>query len=185
MNYFVIQIKTGGEEKYLNLAQNLIRSTGLPEQSTGRLLWPRRKMSLRKGGKKQEILAPIYPGYLFLEGEELIPEVYWLLKKINGFLRFLKNNNEIEPLSGEDRDILLHFLSFGEIVEKSKVIFDKDQRIIIIDGIMKGLEGKIIKVDKRKKRAKICISLYNSSFPVDFAFEVLEPLKEDYGKTNK
>jgi transcriptional antiterminator NusG len=39
---------------------------------------------------------------------------------------------------------------------------------------MKGLEGQIIKVDKRKKRAKIRLKLYEDSFPIDFGFELIE-----------
>ena len=46
---------------------------------------------------------------------------------------------------------------------------------------MKGLEGRIIKVDRRKKRAKIKLSLYEESFRVDFGFEILEKV-EDYEK---
>jgi transcriptional antiterminator NusG len=36
-----------------------------------------------------------------------------------------------------------------------------------------GLEGSIIKVDKRKGRAKIKLDLYNDSFSIDLAFEVI------------
>jgi transcriptional antiterminator NusG len=36
-----------------------------------------------------------------------------------------------------------------------------------------GLEGKIVKVDKRKGRAKIKLDLYNDSFAIDLAFEVI------------
>jgi transcriptional antiterminator NusG len=36
-----------------------------------------------------------------------------------------------------------------------------------------GLEGRIIKVDKRKRRAKIMLDLYNDSFSIDLAFEVI------------
>jgi transcriptional antiterminator NusG len=42
-----------------------------------------------------------------------------------------------------------------------------------MDGPLLGLEGKIIKVDRRKKRAKIKLNLYDDSFTVDLAFEVI------------
>jgi len=178
MNYFVIQVKTRGETKYIKIAKTLFKSRNLPEEVTGRLLWPRRKITIRKRGKSVETLAPIYPGYIFLEAEDISTEVYWLLKRVVGFYRFLKNNQEIEPLGENDKRILLHFLSFGDVVEKSLVTFDENQKIQVVNGPMKGLEGRIVKVDKRKKRAKIMLSLYENAFLVDFGFDVLEQVEQ-------
>jgi transcriptional antiterminator NusG len=36
-----------------------------------------------------------------------------------------------------------------------------------------GLEGRIVKVDRRKGRAKIMLDLYNDSFSIDLGFEVI------------
>jgi transcriptional antiterminator NusG len=44
---------------------------------------------------------------------------------------------------------------------------------------MKGLEGQVVKVDRRKKRAKIKLELYDDSFLVDFGFEFLQKMKEN------
>jgi transcriptional antiterminator NusG len=62
----------------------------------------------------------------------------------------------------------------GPLAGKSKVVFDENSRIVVIEGPLSGLEGKIIKVDKRKGRAKIKLDLYDDSFSIDLAFEVLE-----------
>jgi len=48
---------------------------------------------------------------------------------------------------------------------------------MIVDGPLMGLEGRIIKVDKRKKRAKVKLNLYDDSFAIDLAFEVMVPDK--------
>ena len=73
---------------------------------------------------------------------------------------------------------MLHFLSFGEVLDKSAVYFDINQKIRVMNGPMKGLEGRVIKVDKRKQRAKIRLDLYNNSFCIDFGFELLEGVNE-------
>ena len=39
---------------------------------------------------------------------------------------------------------------------------------------MQGLEGFIVKVDKRKKRAKISLDFAKENFLIDLAFDVLE-----------
>ena len=64
-------------------------------------------------------------------------------------------------------------------MEKSKVIFDENKRIRVIHGALKGLEGKIVKVDRRKQRAKVALTLYEDSFLIDFGFDLLEPSEAD------
>jgi transcriptional antiterminator NusG len=99
--------------------------------------------------------------------------MYWSLRRTDGFFRFLKSNQDIRPLEGKDLATVLHFVGFGPVAEKSKVWFDDDDRIVVAEGPLKGLEGKIIKVDKRKGRAKVKLDLYDDSFTIDLAFEVI------------
>ena len=178
MEYFALQVWTREEEKYLKLASNYLDIELPGWRNWARFLWPRRKLSIRRRGKTREELAPIFPSYLFIETDDIPPEMYWTLKRTGGFIRFLKSNQNIEPLHGEERKLLLHFLHFGEVVEKSRVTFDKNSRIQVIDGPMKGMEGYVVKVDKRKKRAKIRLSFYEDSFLIDFGFEFLEKVQD-------
>ncbi len=170
---------TGEEAKFMGLA-NINFKLDLPSfDASNSLLWPRRKLTIRKKGVLKENLSPIFPGYLFFLAEELTPDIHWILRKTTGFVRYLKSNQNIEPIEGPDKELLLHFLHFGEIVEKSQVRFDENKRIKVISGPMKGLEGRIVKVDKRKRRAKISLSLYEESFTIDFGFEILEKIEDN------
>ncbi len=173
MIYYVIQVKTGGEEIYLRSARK-----ALEDQETGpRLLWLRRRLDLRKRGRTRDALAPVFPGYIFLETESLSNDMYWALRRAIGFYKFLPNNHDVKSLAGHDRELLLHLVRLGEVVEKSKVYFDENNQIRVTEGALEGLEGEIVKVDRRKKRAKVRLSLYENSFLVDFGFEVMELVK--------
>jgi len=88
------------------------------------------------------------------------------------------SNDNIVPLSKEDKELLNHFLSFGEIVDKSLVTFDRNNRIKVVSGPLQGLDGLIVKVDRRKKRAKVKLDLYKNSFIIDFGFEALDNVSE-------
>jgi transcription termination/antitermination protein NusG len=169
VNYYVIQVMTSEEGKFLGHV-----TQRLPEGIL-RILWPRRKLFIRRRGKRIPTLAPIFPGYLFVEAETLTPESYWAFRKTPSFVRFLDSNQNVRPLSGADRELIVHFLRFGPVVETSRVHFDEDARIRVIEGPLKGLEGKIVKVDRRKGRAKVKLDLYNESFLVDFGFETIQP----------
>ncbi len=93
------------------------------------------------------------------------------LKKIPGFYHFLNSNTDIVPLKGKDLDIIKHFLGLGPQIGPSLVRFDEDDRIVVIEGPLKGFEGSIVKVDKRKQRAKITLDFGGSSHTIDLSFE--------------
>jgi transcriptional antiterminator NusG len=168
MAFFVIQVRSGKERQYLKQAEKVLQA---PAE---RLYWPRRALRIRRQGKWSDSVAAIFPGYLFLQAASISPPLYGELKRISGFLRYLKDNQHIEALNARDRKILLHFLSYGEIVQRSKVYFDRDNRIRVISGPLKGMEGRVIKVDRRKGRARIRLELYEDSFSIDFGFDALE-----------
>lgn len=168
--FFVIQSTTGEEDRFMRLAalaleQHEIRDT--------RLWWPRRRLSIRKRGRTTPSLAPLFPGYVILEAPEVDRPRLDVIRRCNGFVRFLKSNLDIRPLGGDDLDLVRHFLSFGEIVEQSRVTFDVNNRIVVQEGPLTGLEGRIVKVDKRKGRAKVRLDMYDNSFLIDLGFEIM------------
>jgi transcriptional antiterminator NusG len=168
MAFFVIQVRTGKEQQYIKQADMVLQA---PAQ---RLFWPRRALRIRRQGEWKDSVAAIFPGYLFLQAESIPPPLFGALKRISGFLRYLKDNQHLEPLNPRDREILLHFLSYGEVVQRSRVYFDQDNRIRVISGPLKGMEGRVVKVDRRKGRARIRLELYEDSFLIDFGFDSLE-----------
>jgi transcription termination/antitermination protein NusG len=178
MNYYALQVKTRGERDFLKLAEYMLDAEEVPPEERGSFLWPRRKLTIRKKGRMHEHLAPVFPGYLFLESPSISTAIYHVLKGVPGFYRFLESNSNITSLRGKDLELLLHFLSFGEIVDKSDVYFDENKKIRVFRGPMKGLEGNIVKVDKRKKRAKVKLEMYEQSFLIDFGFELLEAVEK-------
>jgi len=171
-----MQVVTTQESKVLQQAAYYRDVMGLSEEEYGRLVWPRRKLQIRRKGITRPEEAPIFPGYLFLEAEELRETMYHMMKRLAGFCRFLRDNHNIEPLSGQDAAMLIHLLNYGEVIDTSLVYFDANDRIQVVSGPLKGLEGLIVKVDKRKKRAKVKLTLYENSFPVDLSFQTIEKL---------
>jgi transcriptional antiterminator NusG len=177
MPFFALQVWTGNETRFLALAERVLAETG------ARLLWPRRSLRIRRAGTWRESVAPIFPSYVFLQSDAIDPDMYAILKRTPGFVRFLPSNEAFAPLESKDQALLSHFLSFGEIVQKSSAFFDENKRIRVISGPLKNLEGLIVRVDRRKGRARVKLEIYQDSFEVDFGFEALDsaappPLKD-------
>jgi len=180
MNYYALQVKTRSEEKYIKLFNSENPDTGF------KLHFPKRQLNIKKAGKIKASKLAVFPGYVFIESEneDNIINYQWKLKKIDGFHRFLVSNRCITSLNKKDMELVHHFISApNSTAGVSKVYFNENNRIIVLEGVMAGLEGRIVKVDKRKGRAKIRLDLYDDSFTIDLAFEVIS-LKETFKKAS-
>jgi transcriptional antiterminator NusG len=142
MSFFALQVRTGDEGRFLSLAKERVAA------ADASFHWPRRNLRIKRRGVWRDSLAPIFPGYLFVNAAGIGADLYQAL--------------------------LSYFLAFGEIVDKSIAYFDENRRIRIINGPLKGLEGMIIKVDRRKRRARVQLEMYRDSFEIDFGFDFLE-----------
>jgi transcriptional antiterminator NusG len=170
MKYYAIQVKTRGEEKYLRLFYALHPHVNL------KTYFPQRQMDIRRKHKIYHANTGIFPGYIFIEldeGEDILNH-QWAFRSTDGFYRFLKSNQNICALQDRDLEVAMHFIrKVGPVAGKSKVYFDENSRIVVTEGPLMGLEGKIVKVDKRKGRARVKLDLYDDSFAIDLAFEVI------------
>jgi transcription termination/antitermination protein NusG len=169
----VIQVKTGREKVFINQFLRTI------EHGSLRLLNPRRELIQWKDGKSFHIIKPLFPGYLFLVTEHIDAELVRNVKRLPDFNQFLRNNRDIKPLLVEDSECLYSFLNEGEIAGISDAYFDEHDRIVIISGPLQGLDGRIVKVNRRRGRAKVRFSLYENNLLVDFSFKDINRIKSD------
>ena len=168
MAYYVIRVAPRKEESFLRLSARLIADEGVA------VLFPRRRMQHLKKGKRIPVEVALFPGYVFLKAEEgLSPQLFGRIKALPGFTHFLKREGQVAEVLGKDLELLRHFLKFGEVTPASQVFFDENNLIRVISGPMEGLEGRIIHVDKRKRRAKIRLDFDHGTFTLTLGFELI------------
>lgn len=155
MKYYVLQVVTGTEQLIKEMLSQL------------EIINPQRKMIIRRKGKEITEVKTLFPGYLFLKTDDLDIQ---LLKDTKHIIKILNDYTTPVPLSREDIDTLLPILKPGIKPEISNIKYDEDERIVVINGPLKDFEGKIIKVDKRKKRATVQIEMYNKFHKINFSF---------------
>ena len=127
--FFVIQVATGDEGRFIRRVENAPALSDTYAAHVFRLWWPRRKLFIRRRGKRLTTLKPLFPGYIILESEDVPSWLYTGLRKTDGFVRFLKSNADIRPLVDKDLELIRHFLSFGDVMNESKVTFDVNNQI--------------------------------------------------------
>ena len=171
MSYFVIQVTSGKETECRTY---LVKSGQFPEKS---LVFPRRKLMVRKQGKTTEKQVPLFPGYLFFRTDEVYPDQIRAVRETPGVFCFLRIDGALIPLHREEEEQLSLFLRTGEIAGISTIDLKENNKITVTKGPLTGQEGNIVKLDKRKKRAKVRLSLYKEAFLIDFGFDFVEKIK--------
>jgi transcriptional antiterminator NusG len=169
---YAAQVLTGQEDKYINRFRRLRRGF-----DKIKIYYPKREMEERKGGKVRKVNKGIFTGYIFIQvtEEEDIRKYQREFRETEGFLKFLKTNSDISPLRGRDKELIQRFIAFPEaMVESSIVYFNERDRIEVISGGLKGMEGDIVSVNRRKGRARVRFTLFNEEVCVDFSIKEIK-----------
>ena len=171
MQYYIIQVATGREQAFIDnlnkLEPDLARAHNF--------IYLTRELNIRRKGSWHKELQPVFPSYIIMQTTQSIDAgIIQVLKAMPDFYHFLKSNTQITPLAGTDLAIIQHFLGLGPRIGPSLVRFDEEDRIVVIEGPLKGIEGSIIKVDRRKQRAKIRVDFAGSAHTMDLSFEDIE-----------
>ncbi len=168
MAFFAMQVRVGSEDRFVRGAR------GRTEIGGSALVWPRRRLRIRKGGTWRDSISPVFPGYLFVRTDGADGALLQCLRTLPGFIRFLPDNASVHPLDQRDAATLSSLIACGGVVDRSLVTFDEERRIRVVSGPLRGMEGMIVAVDRRKGRARVRLALYEDSFEVDFGFQSLE-----------
>lgn len=118
-----------------------------------RAITPQITMRERIKGKNCDVLCDMLPGYVFLFSEKEIRD-FSSLHQINGLIRVLGTVETGMELYGTDAEFALRLFRQDGVINGVKV-FRTGDRVRLADPLFAACEGRISKVDNRKKRAKI------------------------------
>ncbi|MNW34019.1 hypothetical protein D3C74_109860 [compost metagenome] len=162
MNWYVLHVLTGEE---LNVQTRLARTA--PHIRT---LAPRRMLRERQQGNIKEVSRFLFPGYVFAY-TLLDNESYYKMVDTDGVIDVL-GRPAPTPVPIKEMAHVLKWCGENELIGVSKV-HDGDW-ITVIDGPLKHMEGQIIRVDRRKSRARVRLTLFGEPKEIDFSIEMIE-----------
>lgn len=167
MTYYCMMVLTGEEKKFKERAEEVFKD----DYPNARFYFFERKMHTERRGW---FLGALFPGYIFFGAEELTPEFISKLRSIKGFYRILPDNQNPLKFMGSGLEELKFLIQTGEVLGLSKVHFLPERKIKVISGPLKGYEGQIVKVNKKRKRITVRSFLTPDGKTFDLNFEEAE-----------
>lgn len=170
--WYILHVRTGEETDVLAvLRRNLPQSKGIV---------PQRTLRESRNGKWKTVIRTIFPGYVFVYLELFVEmkidaPVFYKLSGIPGVIRILGNDCTPSPVPDDEMRIVLMLAGDGDPIGMSEV-FIEGGKVRVKSGVLQGLEGQIIKVDVRRFRAKVNISLMGEPRIVELGVNVIEKI---------
>ncbi|WP_320040644.1 transcription termination/antitermination NusG family protein [uncultured Desulfobacter sp.] len=164
-NWYAIQTMSGCEKRLVTTLQVLLKRI--------QLYLPARKVIHQIKGEQNIIELPLFPGYIFVY--KSISESLDALEKANSMIAFnpvMANGKYLEANKNEMR-FLFEVTGGDGVIELSKGIVMENEEVLILEGPLKQLKGKILFIDKRKNKAKVRIKFMNRLLDVSLGLEIL------------
>ena len=145
----------------------------IKEADLGYAFHPRKKKPFFKNGKWEDIPVSLLPGYVFVVSETPVP--LNALRCIPDVIRPLTYGPDDKEgyLTGQDRALALWLMQENGLVGHLDIVKEGSQ-IKIIGGLMKGIGGHVVKIDRRKRLAHVELEVVGSIHSVWLGINFLE-----------
>lgn len=125
-------------------------------------------------GVKSKIEAVILPGYVFFQAPADIPDLSWM--PTTDVIRVLSYQGEWR-LMGEDERFAEWLFRYDGLLSFSTA-YKEGERIRIVSGPLKDMEGQIRRIDKRGRSGQVALEFNNKVTLVWLGFELVNPMPE-------
>lgn len=168
-NWYAVQVKAGKEQDTADLCRKIVDDDILLEAFI-----PRYERMKRYQGEWHTEQLPMFPGYIFLVAE-WVEELFYRLKKVPELTKILGDGREFIPIKDEEK-ALLQQMGNEEHVTEMSVGYIAGERVVILFGPMKGIEGKIHKIDRHKRVAVLEVGMFGGYVDVRVGLEIVKRL---------
>ena len=131
----------------------------------------RKEKYLTREGRKLRTEAVLLPSYVFFEaaGDADVSA----LAELQDVIRILTMDTGVWQLQGEDERFARWLLGYDGLLSFSQAHREGD-RIRILRGPLKDMEGRIVRVDKRGRSGQVLLNFNGREIPVWLGFELVE-----------
>lgn len=131
------------------------------------VLVPKEKIWEVKGGKRELVEKKIYPGYVFID-MVVTDDSWYLVRNTPKVTGFVGTGTTPLPVNKEDIEELLRRTKTEELIYETNI--NVNDLVQITQGVFKGIQGKVVEVDKERGKLKVIISIFNRETPIEVDF---------------
>ncbi len=158
-NWFVLFVRTYEERRVAELLQDKLD----PERYIAFV--PTKDYAFSKGGMKTVRRVPWLDGYVFIAStanpEKCLEEVKPIVYSDSRIYKLLSNDGLREniALSEHDKAIMTTILDENFNIPAIEAVMVGD-KVTVVDGTLKGIGGKVVRINKRKQTASLEIEMF-------------------------
>jgi len=166
-NWYAVFVKSGQENKVKERLEYRF-------ENKFRIIVPKRKLRERKGGVWSYVIRPLFPGYVLVNGKIDVEE-YYGFKNVPGLFKLLCSGREPARIEPNEMEIISRLICNSEVIGFSDVLME-DGRVVVVDGPLVSMEGRILRINRRKGRAQVLLSFMGEPRVVELGINVLQPV---------
>ncbi|HEY4502749.1 MAG TPA: transcription termination/antitermination protein NusG [Candidatus Paceibacterota bacterium] len=164
--WYAIHTYSGYENAVARNLKQRIDSLGMGDRIFNVVVPTEKKIKI-KGGKRVEEEEKIYPGYVLVE-MIVTDDSWYVVRNTPRVTGFVGSGVHPVPLVGAEIDNLFKRMNSDTV--KHKIDLSVSDRVLIVDGPFKELEGKIGDVDEDRGKVKVMVSMFGRETPVELDF---------------
>jgi len=133
---------------------------------------PKVQVMSRRKDRRQKILIPLLPGYVFVQYDQ-DPEIYWDIIKTVGVVRMVGFEGKPTPAREEEIQSLMIMDGTDRTVH-NRSLMKRGDRVMIMEGPLKGLVGFYVRHKGRSEKVVVNIELLHRALAVEIEDWALE-----------
>ncbi len=169
--WYVVHTYSGYEVKVKSNMEERLKNSAM-EGKVSQILVPTEDVVEVKGGKKKISTRKYFPGYIMIE-MEMDDDIWYVIKntpKVTGFL----GGTRPTPLDEEEINRLLEQLKGEAAKPKPKFIFEKGEKVRVVDGPFANFAGVIDEMNADKGKVRVMVTIFGRATPVELEFSQIE-----------
>jgi len=171
--YYVIQVKTGKEQKAI---EDILKNKPNDDPHFD-VFAPYRKVNKKYHGEWKEVVERCFPGYIFVNTNN-VKELFKQLYFTPGFTRLLGREGDTDnfvPLDEDESRMIdiLYNKNTDHITEISNIEVHEGEKIRVLDGPLAGLETQIKKVNLHKRTVIVEFTLCKRLVEVSVGINII------------
>ena len=165
--WYVIQVSTGRERAACDLIEQHVDGSLFAE-----CFVPRRTVAFQVGDGWDTTTEPLFPGYVIVDTAHP-RRLHSRLAALPDFLRLLDVDGDFLPLNDDEVAWIDGFTKRGHrVVDMSRAVVEGGI-VRIMDGPLVGREAQVKRINRRKRRAILELSILGRTVEVPMGLEVV------------